>query len=90
MTPRPKQPVGDLLRPLLLPVAFALTLFHLRVGRLRAARARGDRGAISIELALAIIALVVVAGGVVAAIYALQNRVVGRVNDQAPGGVVGT
>ncbi|MGW4896666.1 hypothetical protein ACWEQL_31075 [Kitasatospora sp. NPDC004240] len=90
MVPRLAPLVGRLLRPTLLPVQFAVLLLTLRLGRLRAARARGDRGAISIELALAIIALVVVAGAVVAAIVALKNRVVSKVEEQAPGGSVAT
>lgn len=76
------------LRPLLLPVQFALLLFTFRLGRLRAARARGDRGAISIELALAIIALVFVAGAVAAALYLLKDKVVKKVEQDPnmPGG----
>ncbi|MFJ2775749.1 MULTISPECIES: hypothetical protein [unclassified Kitasatospora] len=76
-----KNLAGRLIRPALLPVQFALLLFHFRVGRLRAARARGDRGAISIELALAIIALVFVAGAVAVALYALKDKVVNKVKE---------
>ncbi|MFI6152553.1 hypothetical protein ACIBCA_07670 [Kitasatospora sp. NPDC051170] len=78
----------SVLRPLLLPVQFALLLFTFRLGRLRAARARGDRGAISIELALAIIALVFVAGAVATALYLLKDKVVTKVQQDPnlPGG----
>ncbi|MFJ4093341.1 hypothetical protein ACIPYS_17325 [Kitasatospora sp. NPDC089913] len=64
----------------LLPIQFGMALFHFRMGRAKAARARGDKGAISIELALAIIALVAVAGMVVAALYGLKKKVVDKVN----------
>ncbi|KJS55678.1 hypothetical protein [Streptomyces rubellomurinus] len=76
------------LRPALLPVQFAALLFTFRLGRLRAARARGDRGAISIELALAIIALVAVAGAVATALYLLKDKVVKKVEQDPnmPGG----
>ncbi|MER8098912.1 hypothetical protein [Kitasatospora sp. NPDC094016] len=79
MTVRLVHLAGRLIRPVLLPVQFALLLFTLRLGRLRAARARGDRGAISIELALAIIALVFVAGAVATALYLLKDKVVQKV-----------
>ncbi|MFE4516457.1 hypothetical protein ACFRMQ_19960 [Kitasatospora sp. NPDC056783] len=89
MTVRLARLAGRLLRPVLLPVQFALLLFTFRLGRLRAARARGDRGAISIELALAIIALVFVAGAVAAALYLLKDKVVDKVKQDPnlPGGV---
>ncbi|MEV6975202.1 hypothetical protein [Kitasatospora sp. NPDC093806] len=71
----------------LLPIQFALLLFHFRMGRVKAARARGDKGAISIELALAIIALVFVAGLVTVALVGLKDKVVEKVNQdpQYPG-----
>ncbi|MFC5663260.1 hypothetical protein ACFP3U_09750 [Kitasatospora misakiensis] len=72
--------VGRLIGTTLLPIQFALMLFQFRMGRVKAARARGDKGAISIELALAVIALVAVAGMVVFALYALKNKVVDKVN----------
>ncbi|MEU8510250.1 hypothetical protein ACFV4F_00065 [Kitasatospora sp. NPDC059722] len=85
---RLKYLAGLFLRPVLLPVQFALLLFTFRLGRLRAARARGDRGAISIELALAIIALVVVAGAVAASLVILQKKVSTKVEQDPkyPGG----
>ncbi|MET9400238.1 hypothetical protein [Kitasatospora sp. NPDC002965] len=73
--------VARLAGPTLLPVRFALLLFHFRMGRAKAARARGDRGAISIELALAVIALVFVAGLVATALYSLNKKVVDKVNE---------
>ena len=45
-----------------------------RLGRLRAARAAGDRGAISIELALTIIVMVAIAGAVLLAVKALATK----------------
>ncbi|MFE4970557.1 hypothetical protein ACFRAR_00395 [Kitasatospora sp. NPDC056651] len=91
MTVRLAQLAGRVLRPVLLPVQFALLLFTFRLGRLRAARARGDRGAISIELALAIIALVFVAGAVATALYLLKDKVVQKVQQDPnlPGGGAG-
>ncbi|MEV0194316.1 hypothetical protein AB0I39_38070 [Kitasatospora purpeofusca] len=80
MKNRLKPLVGLLVGAALLPLQFALTLFHFRMGRAKAARARGDKGAISIELALAIIALVAVAGMVVLALYGLKTKVVEKVN----------
>ncbi|MEV7025497.1 hypothetical protein [Kitasatospora sp. NPDC093558] len=89
---RLKYGAGLFLRPVLLPVQFALLLFTFRLGRLRAARARGDRGAISIELALAVIALVVVAGAVAAALVFLQQKVTKKVEEEPkyPGGGAAT
>ncbi|WP_030392089.1 hypothetical protein [Kitasatospora purpeofusca] len=63
----------------LVPLQFATTLFHFRMGRAKAARARGDKGAISIELALAVIALVFIAGLVVVALVNLKDKVVKKV-----------
>ncbi len=80
MKDRLKPLAGLLVGAALVPLQFALTLFHFRMGRAKAARARGDKGAISIELALAIIALVAVAGLVVAALYGLKTKVVEKVN----------
>ncbi|MGW2250357.1 hypothetical protein ACWCXH_09170 [Kitasatospora sp. NPDC001660] len=89
---RLKHLAGLFLRPVLLPVQFAVLLFTFRLGRLRAARARGDRGAISIELALAVIALVVVAGAVAAALVFLQQKVTKKVEEDPkyPGGGAAT
>ncbi|MER5639420.1 hypothetical protein ABT095_20985 [Kitasatospora sp. NPDC002227] len=68
-----------LLAALLLPLQFAAPLVQRRIGRVRAARQGGDRGAISIELALAIVALVIVAIGVVAALRVLGKNVTDQV-----------
>ncbi|MDH6125333.1 hypothetical protein [Kitasatospora sp. GP82] len=70
-----------LLLPLLLPVQLSRYVFQYRMGRVRAACAAGDRGAISIELALAVVALVAVAAGVVGVLYALAGKVKAKVND---------
>ncbi|GHH63454.1 MULTISPECIES: hypothetical protein [Streptomycetaceae] len=84
MNARLRQLAGALLLPFLLPVQLASMLFHFRAGRLRAARASGDRGAISIELALAVIALMVIAGGVIFAIKALATDVTSKVPKTDP------
>jgi hypothetical protein len=68
-----------LLAGLFLPVKLAVLLFQLQVGRVRAARQAGDRGAISIELAIAVVALVLIAGTVVVALNALRTKATDRV-----------
>ncbi|MFE7559480.1 hypothetical protein [Kitasatospora sp. NPDC057500] len=73
--------VGRLAGATLLPLQFAVMLFHFRMGRAKAARARGDKGAISIELALAVIALVFIAGLVTFALVGLKDKVVDKVNE---------
>ncbi len=78
---RSRNLIAALLLPLFLPVQLALFALHYRIGRVRAARAAGDRGAISIELALAIVALVTVAIGVVAALNALGGKVTKQVSN---------
>ncbi|WP_371478261.1 hypothetical protein [Kitasatospora sp. NBC_00315] len=86
MTTRLRQLAGALLLPLLVPLQLGSLLLHHRAGRLRAARAEGDRGAISIELALAVIALMVIAGGVLFAIKSLATNVTSQVPKTAPTG----
>ncbi|MFI5529875.1 hypothetical protein ACIA8O_15175 [Kitasatospora sp. NPDC051853] len=54
-------------------------VLHHRMGRLRAARAAGDRGAISIELALAVVVLVGIAGAIVVAVSTLGKTVKGKI-----------
>ncbi|MFB8237441.1 hypothetical protein ACFC58_12910 [Kitasatospora purpeofusca] len=81
MKDRLKPLVFRLVGAALLPLQFATVLLHYRMGRAKAARARGDKGAISIELALAVIALVFIAGLVVFALVALKDKVVGKVNE---------
>ncbi|MFB7471790.1 hypothetical protein [Kitasatospora sp. NPDC056184] len=76
-----KSLVGRLAGTMLLPFQFALMLFHFRMGRAKAARARGDKGAISIELALAVIALVFIAGLVTVALVNLKDNVVKKVEE---------
>ncbi|GAA2238978.1 MULTISPECIES: hypothetical protein [Kitasatospora] len=74
--------LAALLLPMLLPVQLAMSvLVHYRLGRARAARAAGDRGAITIELALAVVGLVVVAGIIVGVLYSLAGKVKNKVND---------
>ncbi|WP_441249029.1 hypothetical protein [Kitasatospora sp. McL0602] len=70
-----------LLSFLLLPVQLAVLLLQYQIGRVRVARAAGDRGAISIELALAIVALVGIAIAVVAVLNSLAGRVETKVNN---------
>ncbi|MFC9328031.1 hypothetical protein [Kitasatospora sp. NPDC057015] len=84
MTVRLRQLATALLLPLLLPLQLASTLLHFRAGRLRAARAAGDRGAISIELALAVIALMLIAGGVIFAIKSLATDVTSKIPTTDP------
>ncbi|MFC8448100.1 hypothetical protein [Kitasatospora sp. NPDC057223] len=78
MTVRLRQLAGRLLATLL-PLQLASLLLQYRMGRLRAARAGGDRGAISIELALAVLALLFIAGAVIAAIKLLAADVTAKV-----------
>jgi hypothetical protein len=68
----------------LLPLLMGLHMVRYRVDRARRAARDGDRGAISIELALAIIALVAVAGGVVVALRALATKVTADLPQDAP------
>ncbi len=86
MTTRLRQLLSALLLPLLAPLHLASLLLHFRAARLRAARDSGDRGAISIELALAVIALMVVAGGVLLAIKSLATSVSSKVPTSEPTG----
>ncbi|WP_354643309.1 hypothetical protein [Kitasatospora camelliae] len=76
--------LAALLLPVLLPVQLGMPFFHHRMGRVRAARAAGDRGAISIELALAVIVLVAIAGGVLAAVTALASKAKNKVPTDLP------
>ncbi|GAA2148503.1 hypothetical protein GCM10009760_40640 [Kitasatospora kazusensis] len=78
---RSRNLLAALLLPLLLPVRFGVLLLHYRIGRAKTARAAGDRGAISIELALAVVALVTIAIGVVFAINSLGGKVTKQVTD---------
>ncbi len=83
MTVRLRHLAGQLLA-VLLPLQLASLLLHYRMGRLRAARAGGDRGAISIELALAVLALLAIAGGVILAIKTLATDVTNKVPKTDP------
>ncbi|MER8182060.1 hypothetical protein [Kitasatospora sp. NPDC094015] len=73
-----------LLLPILLPVRLGGPVLQHRLGRLRTARAAGDRGAISIELALAVIVMVAIAGGVLLAVKALATKATDTIPDDIP------
>ncbi|GLW53771.1 hypothetical protein [Kitasatospora phosalacinea] len=77
--------VAAALRPLL-PLHLVRPVLEYRLVKLRAARESGDRGAISIELALAVIVLVTIAGTVVYAISQLGNKVQGDIQKDVPAG----
>ena len=68
----------------LLPLLMSVHLLRYRMDRVRRATRDGDRGAISIELALAIIALVAVASGVVLALAALGKKVTAQIPEDSP------
>jgi hypothetical protein len=87
ITARLKLLLSALLFPVLLPVHLGMPYLHVRLGRLRAARASGDRGAISIELALAIIVMVTIAGAVLAAVKILANKTEAKIPTDVPDSV---
>lgn len=62
-----------------LPLASGLHHLRYRIGRVSAARADRDKGALSIELALLVIVLILAAGLVVAAITALVTKESGKI-----------
>lgn len=66
--------------PELLPIVLAYHATRYRIGRLRHGE-HTDRGAISTELALAVIALVALAAIVLAAITRLGQRTAGKVDN---------
>ncbi|BAJ32186.1 MULTISPECIES: hypothetical protein [Kitasatospora] len=70
----------------LLPLDLFKPLIEYRLAKLRIARGSGDRGAISIELALAVILLVGIAGAVVYAITQLGNTVKAKIPKDSPVG----
>lgn len=76
--------LAALLLPILLPVHLGMPFLHYRLGRLRTARANRDRGAISIELALAIIVMVAIAGGVLLAVKTLAGKAKDRIPTDIP------
>ncbi|WP_431681775.1 hypothetical protein [Kitasatospora sp. KL5] len=76
-----------LLLPVLLPLRLGAPFLHVRLGRLRAARAAGDRGAISIELALTIIVMVAIAGAVLAAVKVLAGKAESKIPTDVPDAV---
>ncbi|WP_371501036.1 hypothetical protein OG871_29780 [Kitasatospora sp. NBC_00374] len=73
-----------LLLPVLLPVRHGGPVLRYRLGRLRTARAAGDRGAISIELALAVIVMVAIAGAVLLAVKALADKATDNIPKDLP------
>lgn len=75
-----------LLAAVLEPVRLGVPALRYRFGRLRAARLAGDRGAISIELALAVIVVVAIAGAVLALVKTLATNVENRIPKDAPAG----
>ncbi|MEV8094624.1 hypothetical protein [Kitasatospora sp. NPDC085879] len=87
ITARLKPLMTALLLPVLLPLHLGMPYLHVRLGRLRAARASGDRGAISIELALTIIVLVAIAGAVLAAVKLLAGKAEQKIPTDVPDAV---
>ncbi|WP_327065806.1 hypothetical protein OG500_08480 [Kitasatospora sp. NBC_01250] len=75
------------LLPLLLPVTFGAALLRIHGGRAKAARAEGDRGALSIEMALIVIVVVAIAGAVLAAVSSFGNTVKKTVPTTLPTGI---
>ncbi|WP_035795987.1 hypothetical protein [Kitasatospora mediocidica] len=76
-----------LLAPLMLPLQLAVTLLRVHAGRARVARAEGDRGALSVEMALIIIVVIGIAGAVLAALTKLGNAVEPKIPTAIPSGV---
>ncbi|GAA1241111.1 hypothetical protein GCM10009665_34930 [Kitasatospora nipponensis] len=75
------------LLPLLLPlVPLQLATAYLRVhtGRLKAAHAAGDRGALSIEMALIVIVVVAIAGAVLAALTTFGTNAKNKIPSVLP------
>ncbi|MCC9305597.1 hypothetical protein LN042_00440 [Kitasatospora sp. RB6PN24] len=75
---------GLFLAPLLLPLQLALPLLRVTAARARAARAAGDRGALSIELALIVVVVVAIAGAIVAALATLGQKAKGSIPQNLP------
>ncbi|GAA2748207.1 MULTISPECIES: hypothetical protein [Kitasatospora] len=76
--------LAALLLPLLYPVHLGLPVLRYRLGRLKAARLAGDRGAISIELALAVIVVVGIAGAVLVLVKTLAGNVEKKIPSDVP------
>ncbi|MFE9425469.1 hypothetical protein ACFYNO_21165 [Kitasatospora sp. NPDC006697] len=60
-----------LLLPLILTLQLGSALLRLHVSRAKLARAAGDRGALSIEMALIVVVVVAIAGAVVTVVMKL-------------------
>ncbi|MDH6133608.1 hypothetical protein P3T37_003004 [Kitasatospora sp. MAA4] len=76
-----------LLAPLLLTLQLATALLRVHAGRARTARAEGDRGALSVEMALIVIVVIGIAGVVLAALTSLGKSVETKVPSTIPAGV---
>ncbi|GAB2720848.1 hypothetical protein [Kitasatospora kifunensis] len=73
--------------PLLLPLQLGVALLRVHGGRARTARAEGDRGALSIEMALIVIVVVAIAGAVLAAVSNFGTTVKNTVPTTIPTGL---
>ncbi len=73
--------------PLLVPLQLLTMLLRIRTGRLRVARAAGDRGALSIEMALIVMVVVAIAGLVLAALTTLGRDAQSSVPKNLPAGL---
>ncbi|MGF1432343.1 hypothetical protein [Kitasatospora sp. LaBMicrA B282] len=78
-----------LLLPLLATLQFGGLLLRVHSGRAKAARAAGDRGALSIEMALIVIVVVAIAGAILAAVNSLGNNVKGKIPSTLPSSLPG-
>ncbi|MDH6114161.1 hypothetical protein P3T36_000562 [Kitasatospora sp. MAP12-15] len=76
-----------LLAPLLLPLQLGAMLLRVHTGRARAARAEGDRGALSIEMALIVIVVIGIAGAVLLLINNLGKEVEKKIPPGVPAGL---
>ncbi|MDH6119883.1 hypothetical protein [Kitasatospora sp. GAS204B] len=72
------------LLPLLLPLQLGAMVLRVHAGRARSARAAGDRGALSIEMALIVIVVVAIAGAILAAVTSFSNTVKSTVPSTLP------
>ena len=75
------------LLPVLLPLQLATLQLRIHTGRARTARSEGDRGALSIELALIVIAVVAIAGLVIGAVKGFGDTVKDKVPTAIPSGI---
>ncbi|GAA1947420.1 hypothetical protein [Kitasatospora viridis] len=73
-----------LLVPLLLPVQLGTALLRVHVSRAKRARAIGDRGALSIEMALIVVVVVAIAGAVVTLVMNLGQSAKDKIPTTLP------